>query len=284
MYFIDTHCHLHDPEFFDASEQQKILSSCAKNHVEKLVCIGTSHADSLKAQAFASQHKNVFWSYGIHPSDLEREPKERVALDTIFCRRRVSAQTKNCVEGQDPLRSNNSTTVDETPKAPVAIGEVGLEYHYYEDNHKEQIALFEEMLNLALEYDLPLIFHIREAFDDFFPIIDNFENTFRAQNKTLKGVVHSFSDNKRNLKKCLDRDFYIGVNGMATYSTLPTPPLECTLLETDAPFLAPVPHRGEKNSSSYIPDVARFLAEKHQVPLETVAKITTENAEKLFNI
>lgn len=241
-YLVDTHCHLHDAEFFNPDEQAEILKKCGEVGVGKLICIGTSHEDSLNARKFAEQHENVFWSYGIHPSDLDKIREEP----------------------------------DFSKAKPVAIGEVGLEYHYYADNHPEQIKLFEEMIDLAIKNDLPLIFHIREAFDDFFAVIDNFHG--------VRGVVHSFSDNKKNLKKCLERDFYIGVNGMATYSTLPTPPLERTLLETDAPFLVPAPHRGEKNDSSLIPDIVRFLAGKHGVSFEDVVKITTANAEELFGI
>lgn len=246
-YLIDTHCHLHDPEFFSPTEQKDLLAQARKAGVEKLICVGTSHEDSLQARDFASQHKNVFWAYGIHPSETGNAVKKPFVL-------------------------------------PVAIGEVGLDYHYEKDNGSEQIKLFEQMLDLALQHDLPLIFHVREAFDDFFAVIDNFAGTFAEQGKTLRGVVHSFSDNKKNLKKSLDRGFYIGVNGLATYSTLPLPPLDRTLLETDAPFLAPVPHRGEKNHSAFIPDIARWLVNQHDTDYETVVKITTQNAETLFNI
>ena len=130
------------------------------------------------------------------------------------------------------------------------------------------------MIKLAETYDLPLIFHVREAFDDFFEIVDRHPN--------LRGVVHSFTDNKKNLKRALDRGFYIGVNGLATYSTLPLPPLDRILLETDAPFLAPVPHRGEQNESSYIPCVATWLAEKLNLPVEVIMEETTKNCYDLF--
>ena len=99
---------------------------------------------------------------------------------------------------------------------------------------------------------------------------------------TVRGVVHSFTDNKKNLKKCLERGFYVGVNGLATYSTLPLPPLDKILLETDAPFLAPVPHRGEQNDSSYIPLIAEWLAGKLNVSVEEVMQKTTENCFDLF--
>ena len=133
------------------------------------------------------------------------------------------------------------------------------------------------MLQLAADKDLPISFHVREAFNDFFAVTKNFPR--------LRGVVHSFTDSKKNLKRILtETEFYIGVNGLATYSTLPTPPLERTLLETDAPFLAPVPHRGDTNEPSFIPEIANWLANKLEQNPETVAKITTKNATDLFDL
>ncbi len=216
----------------------------AKNHVEKIICIGTSHQDSLNAKEFTAQHPNTYWTYGVHPSEYQSAPSD-------------SDLTK--------IRDEKL----------VAIGEVGLDYHYSPETRIEQLKLFEQMLQLARDNNLPVSFHIREAFDDFFGIIANFPE--------LKGVVHSFSDSKKNLKKVLENtDFYVGVNGLATYSTLPTPPLERILLETDAPFLAPVPYRGEQNDPSHILDIAKWLSVKLEQPTEIIAETTTKNAEKLF--
>jgi len=159
----------------------------------------------------------------------------------------------------------------------VAIGEVGLDYHYDGYNREAQIKLFEQMLQLAVDNDLPVSFHIREAFADFFPIIENFPK--------VRGVVHSFTDSKKVLKRILNEtEFYVGVNGLATYSTLPTPPLERILLETDAPFLAPIPHRGSTNEPAYIADIAKWLAEKLDMSQEEVAAITSENVENLYKL
>lgn len=243
-YFIDSHCHLHDTQFFEPDEQKTLLKRANENNVKKLIMIGTDHADSFQARDFALKNSNkdqqLFWSYGVHPDEVK---KFREAPDF----------SKN---------------------KPIAIGEVGLDYHRGDENKFEQFTLFEEMIALAEKYDLPLIFHVREAFPDFFEIIDHYPN--------VRGVVHSFTDNKKNLKKALDRGFYIGVNGLATYSTLPLPPLDRILLETDAPFLAPVPHRGEKNNSSYIPCIATWLAEKLNLTVEEVMQKTTENCHNLF--
>lgn len=245
-YLIDSHCHLHDLDFYTPEAQAKALAACAEKQVEKLICIGTDHEDSFKAAEFATQNPaKIFWSYGIHPNEFDK-PRKDVQFE-----------------------HNNR---------PVAIGEVGLDYHYGENDKLDQARLLEEMLDLAIREDLPLIFHVREAFDDFFAILDNFSTA------KIRGVVHSFSDNKKNLKKSLERDFYIGVNGLATYSTLPMPPIERILLETDAPFLAPVPLRGQTNQPVNVHYVAKWLSEKLGLDFEEVAKITTENSETLFNL
>lgn len=244
-YFIDTHCHLHDREFFSEEQAEEMLERAYYNNVQKIICIGTNHDDSLQARDFASKNGGVYWTYGIHPEFAGRD--EVRDTDTIF--------------------SHESR--------PIAIGEVGLDYHYDGYSRDAQIKLFEQMLQLASDNNLPLSFHVREAFDDFFPVISNFPD--------VRGVVHSFSDNKKNLRRILsETDFLVGVNGMATYSTLPTPPLDRILLETDAPFLTPKPFRGIINESAYIPSIAEWLAGKLGVSLDETERRTTQNAEQLF--
>jgi TatD DNase family protein len=239
---IDTHCHLHDRDFFTEAQAEEMLKRAKEKGVEKIICIGTHPEDSIAAKNFAAKHENVYWTYGVHPSEKN---------------------TKDLFEKDDKL---------------VAIGEVGLDYHYDDaPSREEQIKLFEEMLQLASDNDLPVSFHVREAFDDFFEIIKKFPK--------VKGVVHSFSDSKKNLKKILENtDFYIGVNGLATYSTLPTPPLDRIVLETDAPFLTPTPFRGIINESGYVREIAEWLALKLDVSFDQVERETTKNAEKIFKI
>ena len=247
-YLIDSHCHLHDQEFFVPAAQLSGLKNAKLNQVDKIVCIGTDHQDSLNAQRFVQEHpeSHLFWSYGIHPSEWQAS------------RSAVDFKKQEC--------------------PPIAIGEVGLDYHHGYLDQKQQIALFEEMIQLAIDQNLPLIFHIREAFDDFFAILGNFST------QNLRGVVHSFTDNKKNLKRSLEHGFYIGVNGLATYSTLPLPPLERILLETDAPFLSPVPYRGQTNEPSHIKEIATWLATKLQLALPVIVNQTSKNTEDLFGI
>ena len=138
-----------------------------------------------------------------------------------------------------------------------------------------QIRLFEQMLQLAVDNDLPISFRVREAFDDFFPVVANFPK--------VRGAVHSFTDSKKILKRILDEtDFYIGVNGLATYSTLPIPPLDRILLETDAPFLTPVPFRGIINEPRYIYNIAEWLSNRLSLEFKIIEEETTKNARKLF--
>lgn len=256
---IDTHCHIHDFSTYTfAAERrkrdpsdftpEKLLKRSFAQGITKLICIGTSHEDSLAAQKFASEHENVFWSYGVHPD-----------------------------EANNHTENSGAAPAPETP--PVAIGEVGLDYRNGSGARDAQIRLFEQMLGLADALDLPLIFHVREAFDDFFPIVDNFH--------VRRAVVHSFSDSRENLDKALTRGFYIGVNGLATFaSELPVAqiPLERLLLETDAPFLTPAPNRKEVNEPFRVRDVAAFLAETHRCSAEEIIARADENAGAIFGI
>ena len=265
---IDTHCHLHDREFFTEEQTEEMLKRAREKGVEKIICIGTSHEDSLAARDFAGSHDNVYWTYGIHPEYATS------GFENSFLGLGWLAPV---VTGLAP--SSSAVASGRSQKAifqsPIAIGEVGLDYHYDGCNREAQIKLFEEMLQLACDNNLPVSFHVREAFDDFFAVMKNFPE--------IKGVVHSFSDNKKNLKRILNEtDYYVGVNGMATYSTLPTPPLERILLETDAPFLTPVPFRGIINESGYIYEIAKWLSSKLAIDFDRVEKETTENARRLF--
>ena len=271
LLLIDTHCHLHDREFFSEEEAEACLERAFKAGVKKIICIGTSHEDSLAAREFAEKHENVFWTYGVHPENAGTKNgtfmSQRREVRSAAARGKAPAAHGDGPAGRAPEWDINVP--------PVAIGEVGLDYHYDGYDREKQIRLFEEMLQLAVDHDLPVSFHVREAFADFFPVVANFP--------TVRGVVHSFTDSKKVLRRILaETDFYVGVNGLATYSTLPTPPLERILLETDAPFLAPVPHRGGTNEPAFVADIAQWLARKLEIPKIKVAQTTTKNAEKLF--
>ncbi len=246
-YLIDTHCHLHDQEFFTPEQAEAILKEAAERNVREIIVIGTDPDDSAAASKFASAHDNVYWTYGIHPE-----------------------------HASDWRQDESDELLQDYAELLVAIGEIGLDYHYDGYDRGAQIKLFERMLQLALDLHLPVSLHIREAFADAWPVLDNFPGT--------TGVVHSFTGSKQELKRALDRGFYIGVNGLATYTTPPLPPLEKMLLETDAPFLTPVPFRGTINKPGYVSNIATYLAGKLGVAEEILVEQTTKNARQLFNL
>ena len=282
--FTDTHCHIHDRTTYDfalrrhlsdskkfrrldATAQateferrrafyapEQLATRAAIAGVYRLICIGTDPADSLVAANFATTSATgTFWAYGIHPDEATHAARDYIAdIQTLP----AAARTRL-----------------------VAIGEVGLDYHESSDpaTRAAQIHLFESMLDLATSLNLPLIFHIRAAFDDFFAVLTNFS-------VPIRGVVHSFSDSPTNLARCLDHDFYIGVNGLATFADIPLPPFERILLETDAPFLAPTPHRGAVNEPAFIPDIATNLAPRLQTSLANLVTTTDQNATQLFGL
>lgn len=262
-YLIDSHCHLHDRQFFTEEQAEEMLARAHDNNVQQIVCIGTDPEDSLAARDFAATHDGVFWTYGVHPEEAGSFLAPACSSDG---RSRAALAKSSCFAGQSGPKN-----------LPVAIGEVGLDYHSEGYDREAQIRLFEEMLQLAVDNNLPLSFHVRNAFEDFFPVVANFPS--------VRAVVHSFTDSKKVLRKILEQtNFYVGVNGLATYSTLPTPPLERILLETDAPFLTPVPFRGIINEPGYIYNIAMWLSEKLGVDYEIVEKETTKNATELYNL
>lgn len=278
---IDTHCHLHDREWFSAEQAEEFLNSAHASGVEKIICIGTDPEDSKNARDFATSHENVYWTYGIHPEFAENyaEGKALSFSEAMELDSRGGRCAESRPEHSEGFDSASVPLAEERDKAlqhPVAIGEIGLDYHYPGYNRAAQIKLFEQMLQLARDHNLPVSLHIREAFADAFPVLDNFPE--------IHGVVHSFTGNKRELKQALDRGFYIGVNGLVTYTTPPIPPLNCILLETDAPFLTPVPFRGTINTPEYVKYVAACLSEKLGVAEETIVEQTTNHARKLFKI
>ncbi|MBR3164302.1 TatD family hydrolase [Candidatus Saccharibacteria bacterium] len=249
FYLIDTHCHLHDLDF--PIPPAEALEAAAKNQVQKMIFVGTSPADSLRAKSLANQHQNTFWSYGYHPNEF------RGLLSDFEA---------------DLKRAKDAGVFDD--KNLVAIGEIGLDYHYAGFDRAAQIALLERTLQLAQDLKLPVSFHVRDAFVDFWPIFDNYH---------LKpSVLHSFSDSKANLAEALNRNLYIGTNGLSTFADLPHPSLDRIILETDAPYLAPKPHRGKPNQPAYIKNIADWAAAYYSTDLESVAKTTTATAETIF--
>lgn len=245
---IDTHCHIHDLQWFTPEQQTEFLQQARKRGVEQVITIGTDADDSTRAREFAQSHDGVFWTFGVHPEFASE------------------VETGNYGQLVQSLRDERL----------VAIGEIGLDYHYEGYDRAAQIKLLEEMLQVARDQDLPVSLHVREAFADIWAVLANFPET--------RGVVHSFTGSKKDLRIALEHNFSIGVNGLATYTTTPLPPLEKIVLETDAPFLTPVPFRGTINQPGYVAAIAQYLAEKLGVVEELIVEQTTKNAREIFKI
>ncbi|MEI6509048.1 MAG: TatD family hydrolase, partial [Bacteroidota bacterium] len=165
-----------------------------------------------------------------------------------------------------------------------AVGEIGLDYYWSLDFKDQQIAAFKKQLQWAIQFDLPVVIHSRNANDDIISIIT------QMKHPKLRGIFHCFSGNAEQAKQITDLGFYLGIGGVLTFKNsgldkaIEAVSLEQMVLETDSPYLAPVPHRGKRNESLYIEIIARKLAELKNVSLETVAQITTENSKKIFGI
>lgn len=245
---VDTHCHIHEQDY--PLKKEDVLERALQAHVEKLICVGTNEQSSRDAIAFSSMHKNIYASVGVHPHDTKD------GFETIAVLAR---------------------------QGPVAIGEIGLDYFYTHSPREVQIAALESQMQTALDNDLPVIFHVREAFDDFWPIFDNFRG--------IRGELHSFTDTQENLDKGFERGLYVGVNGISTFTKDPLQqklyaaiPLDRMLLETDAPFLTPTPYRGTINEPAYVSEVAKHHAMLRGISYEQVATATSTNANALFRL
>lgn len=263
---IDTHCHIHDDEFYDPDKAEGAYVRARNSGVEKLICVGTNEKSSIAAIDFAAGHEGAYAAIGVHPHDT----KDGYAKITELVRTGTSALCKLQREGLVP------------PKI-IAIGEIGLDYFYNHSERDVQIAALESQIQTALDNDLPIIFHVREAFEDFWPIFDNFHG--------IRGELHSFTDTQANLDKGFERGLYVGVNGISTFTKdanqqqlYATIPLDRMLLETDAPFLTPHPYRGTINEPAFVSEVAKFHARLRGISFEQVATATTTNATTLFRL
>lgn len=240
-------------------DPDEVISQAARTGVTRLVCVGTDVKDSERAVDFVRNRKNCWTAVGIHPHESKK---------TL---------------GQKDWADRFSRLLGKEASKIAAIGECGLDYYYEHSPKKEQIQLLEQLLDLAAGHDLPVIFHVREAFDDFWPIYDNF--------KGLAGVLHSFSSDSRNLEMALNRGLYLGLNGIMTFTKDPAQleaakavPADRLLLETDAPYLAPAPFRGKVCRPEHIKTICEFLCGLRSENFDELASQTTQNAKSLFDI
>lgn len=256
MNFIDTHTHIFLAEFdFDI---QDVIQKAQEAGVSRF-CLPNIDVESVdRLHALSDRYPDLCCPMmGMHPTSVERNFRRDLAI----------------IEGWFGKRKY------------MAIGEIGLDLYWDKTFLKEQIEAFETQLQWSIEQNLPVAIHTREAF----PFV--FESIYKVGAEKLRGVFHSFGGSREELEEIARlQNFMIGINGIVTYKNakfgdyLPLFPVERILLETDAPYLSPVPYRGKRNEPAYLSAVAGKLAEIYKIPVEIVAEKTTENACRLFRL
>jgi len=252
---IDTHCHL-DMEAYQ-SDLDTVIQSAAQHGIKRIITIGIDYPSSRRAVTIAEQHANIFTAIGFHPHDALQ------ATDGVL---------------QDLAELAQSKSV-------VGYGEIGLDYAKNYAPRDVQIIAFSKQLHLAKELDLPVVIHDREAHEDILSLIRSMGHLPKG------GVMHCFSGDYRLAQEMIDLGFYISIPGVATFTkahllheVIRFTDLRHLLLETDGPFLAPVPYRGKRNEPSLLLYTAQMVADLKQITLDEVAIATTANALRLFHL
>jgi TatD DNase family protein len=265
MFFVDSHCHLIFSKFDNRALPKSIVynvSSVIKRaidaNVKYMMTVGTELSDVEELQAVVDEHENIFRTVGIHPLEAKKHRESYKDNEIIWIIQKHAVMRKT-----------------------LAIGEIGLDYHYERDSERQQKELFHLQLALAQECRLPVVIHSREANDDIIEILKDYTG--------ITGVIHCFSGEKDFANKALDLGFYVSISGVVTYKNatelqenIKYIPLDRLLIETDAPFLAPVPFRGNPNEPSFIPYIAGKISELMKIPLEIISQKTSENFFTLF--
>ena len=248
----DTHCHLYYQDL--RNDIPAVLNRAAKLGVNRFFCVGTNIQDSRKCLELANAHEKIYATAGVHPHDAKDTPKDY--LDQIC----------------DLLKFDKM----------IAAGEMGLDYYRNISEPEIQNRVFREQMELAQSMGKPVIFHNRDADADVLKVLSDFPN--------VTGVAHCFSSNLETAKAFLDMGYYISFAGNLNFKNSHLPevakglPLDRILVETDSPYLSPVPYRGKPNEPGRTRFVAEKLAEIHNVSLDVIAKKTSENATALFNL
>lgn len=250
MRIIDSHAH-YDDSSFDA-DREEILSELFSGEICKIVNIGCSVKSSYSSVKLAEEYAGIYAAVGLHPDAADE-------IDRIEEIRRLCDNKK-----------------------VVAVGEIGLDYHYEEHSRDIQKKAFEEQLKLAAELDMPVVIHSRDAWEDTMELLRKYRP---------KGVMHCFSGSAEIAREIVEIGMYVGFTGVVTFKNakkalkaLEAVPLDRLLVETDCPYMAPEPNRGKRNYSGYLPYTIAAMAAVKGVSPDEMAEITAENAERLFNI
>ena len=247
--YIDTHCHLSREDYGDID---KVIEENKNANIDKIVVSGCSRESIEEVMDLKDRYDMVYVTIGYHPE----------YADTV---------------SQSDLDYLKSLLGE---KKIIGIGEIGLDYHYTKDTKDKQIWLFEEQLKIAEEFNLPVVIHSRDATQDTINTLKKYK---------VKGIIHCFSGSLETAKIYISMGFLLGIGGVVTFKNsklkdvVKEIPINSIVLETDSPYLTPVPYRGKVNSSKYLEYIAKFIAEVKNISVEELAEITSKNAYSLFD-
>lgn len=253
MKLIETHCHL---DYLKAFPLEEILDKAWQSGVEKIITIAVEPANLETALAMATTHENVYCTQGVHPHDSVK------------------------------ITDEDLVTVEKNAANPkvVAIGEIGLDYHYNNSPQDIQRSMFERQLDIASRINLPVVIHTRDADEDTLAILKNYSGKLKK-----KGVIHSYTSGKALAEYALSEGFKLGFNGIITFpkadnvrEVLALTPITQILFETDAPFLTPVPHRGKENGPYFLLHVAQKICELKKITEDVLYPQVYRNTQELF--
>ena len=248
--FIDTHCHIFS-EYYD--DIDKVISECRDNNIDKIIVNGSNIKSNIEVMELANKYDIVYAAIGFHPTELDdfKEEYFRFLEENI----------------------NNSKV--------VAIGEIGLDYHYDNTDKEKQIMVFRRQLDIANKYNKPIIVHSRDSIQDTYNILKQYK---------VKGSIHCFSGSVEMAREFIKLGYKLGIGGIITYKNAKTIKevvrdidLSYILLETDSPYLTPSPYKGESNSPKYILLIAEAIADIKDVSIVDISRVTTANAEAIFD-
>jgi TatD DNase family protein len=255
MIFTDTHTHIYYEQ--DLEKQAELMERCLENNVSRLFLPNVDVASIAMIDQIQQKYpENCFAMAGLHPCDVKDDYKEQ--LDIIY---------KSIA-----------------PRKIYAIGEIGIDLYWDKTTLALQQDAFVTQIQWAKQLNLPIVIHCREAFNEVFEVLES------ERDEKLRGIFHCFTGNEAQAKQAVNLNFYLGIGGVVTYkkagldAVLATVPLQNLVLETDSPYLAPVPFRGKPNESSYLIYVAQKLADIYNLPIEEIAQVTTENSKAIFGI
>ena len=267
---IDTHCHIDDPQY--AEELDAFLLSQREDGVEAILVPGVEAATTQDVLNVCAKYPGyLFPALGLHPENVKEDWREQLAIIK-------SALDKHLVSTSET--SETAKTLSTSNPRLVAIGEIGLDYHWDVSFKEQQHEALREQMRWAEQYHLPVMIHSRDATEDTLKILREFPS--------VKGVMHCFSGSHEVAQQVVAMGYYLGIGGVLTFKNcklaehLVGIPLERLVLETDAPYMAPVPHRGKRNESKWMWHVVERLAEVYQCSIEQVNEVTTANAKALF--